>query len=261
MDIDSAHKLVSNPMQSDLKKAKAIYAESPLTIDCDATPDIACTPLSHNHMTPCVVVMKKSAITSGDKPICDSMQLEHPIKAPASNPLVVNAESNKLTKGPVSSTKLATTKMMPAIDKDEEEKPRRSTDIDVTKPKERPPMPQKQSSKSLFDNLSIGPQMFVNLKKGDIRNFYNVGKIIGQGAYGTVSVVTHKTTDIQRAMKTLKKNQVLKEKEMELFNEVSILKTLDHPNIIKLFELYQDESHYYLITESAISTMGVLQLS
>jgi calcium-dependent protein kinase len=54
---------------------------------------------------------------------------------------------------------------------------------------------------------------------------------------------------MQRAMKAIRKNQVMKEKEAELFNEVSILKLLDHPNIIKLFELFQDESHYYLITE------------
>lgn len=50
-------------------------------------------------------------------------------------------------------------------------------------------------------------------------------------------------------MKTIKKSQVIQEKEAELFNEVAILKTLDHPHIIKLYELFQDESHYYLITE------------
>jgi len=30
---------------------------------------------------------------------------------------------------------------------------------------------------------------------------------------------------------------------------VNILKTLDHPNILKLIELFQDDSNYYLITE------------
>lgn len=55
--------------------------------------------------------------------------------------------------------------------------------------------------------------------------------------------------DMIRAMKAIRKNQVMKEKEAELFNEVAILKLLDHPNIIKLFELFQDDTHYYLITE------------
>lgn len=30
---------------------------------------------------------------------------------------------------------------------------------------------------------------------------------------------------------------------------MEILKNLDHPNIVKLYELYQDEKFYYLITE------------
>lgn len=34
-----------------------------------------------------------------------------------------------------------------------------------------------------------------------------------------------------------------------MFSEVSVLKSIDHPNIIKLFELYQDDTNYYLITE------------
>jgi calcium-dependent protein kinase len=32
-------------------------------------------------------------------------------------------------------------------------------------------------------------------------------------------------------------------------NEIEILKRLDHPNIIKLFEIYEDEKHYYLVQE------------
>lgn len=34
-----------------------------------------------------------------------------------------------------------------------------------------------------------------------------------------------------------------------MFSEVNILKQLDHPSIVKLFELYQDEKNYYLVTE------------
>jgi calcium-dependent protein kinase len=30
---------------------------------------------------------------------------------------------------------------------------------------------------------------------------------------------------------------------------VSVLKSLDHPHIVKLYELYQDSKNYYLITE------------
>jgi len=39
-------------------------------------------------------------------------------------------------------------------------------------------------------------------------------------------------------MKTIKKSSIIKEEEEKLFSEMNILKTLDHPNILKLFELF-----------------------
>lgn len=50
-------------------------------------------------------------------------------------------------------------------------------------------------------------------------------------------------------MKSIKKSNIIKEEEERMFSEVSVLKSIDHPNIIKLFELYQDDTNYYLITE------------
>ena len=34
-----------------------------------------------------------------------------------------------------------------------------------------------------------------------------------------------------------------------VFTEVGILRLLDHPNIIRLHEFYQDDKNYYIITE------------
>ena len=109
-------------------------------------------------------------------------------------------------------------------------------------------------------NLNISPDIFVSLKTGHINDYYKIGKTIGEGnrvclfssnlgAYGKVYQVVHRKTGIIRAMKSLKKSVVIKEEEEKLFAEVSILKELDHPNIVKLYELYQDDSHYYMITE------------
>jgi len=54
---------------------------------------------------------------------------------------------------------------------------------------------------------------------------------------------------MNRAMKSIKKKSILKEDEERMFAEMNILKDLDHPNILKLYELFQDENNYYLITE------------
>ncbi len=50
-------------------------------------------------------------------------------------------------------------------------------------------------------------------------------------------------------MKLLKKSALINEEEKKLFSELYILKNLDHPHIVKLFELFQDSDNYYLITE------------
>lgn len=52
-----------------------------------------------------------------------------------------------------------------------------------------------------------------------------------------------------RAMKVIKKATMIKEDEENMFGELNILKNLDHPNIIKVYELFSDANFYYLITE------------
>lgn len=50
-------------------------------------------------------------------------------------------------------------------------------------------------------------------------------------------------------MKSMRKKNVKKEKAEQLFEEVKILRSLDHPNIVKLFDLYEDKKFYYMVTE------------
>ena len=76
------------------------------------------------------------------------------------------------------------------------------------------------------------------MKEGSIGSHYNFGKVLGQGAFGKVWKVTHKTTGLIRAIKQIKKNSIIKEEESRLFSEMNILKNLDHPHIVKLFELF-----------------------
>lgn len=50
-------------------------------------------------------------------------------------------------------------------------------------------------------------------------------------------------------MKIIKKEKMPEEIKEEFINEIEILKQLDHPNILKIFEFYEDSKNYYLITE------------
>lgn len=60
-----------------------------------------------------------------------------------------------------------------------------------------------------------------------------------------------------RAMKSMKKSSLLKEEERKMFAEMNILKDLDHPNIVKLYELFQDDENYYLITEFILFSTSI----
>ena len=69
----------------------------------------------------------------------------------------------------------------------------------------------------------------------------------GQGSFGKVLVVRHKTTKQVRACKAV---TVRGQSQAELIHtEIQILRSLDHPNILKLFETYYDGTNMYLISE------------
>ena len=65
---------------------------------------------------------------------------------------------------------------------------------------------------------------------------YELGKKVGEGAYGQVILGTEKATGKPVAIKSVQQAQVMKlGKQRHIFRERDLLKEMDHPNIIKLF--------------------------
>merc|ERR1719238_1047777 len=72
-------------------------------------------------------------------------------------------------------------------------------------------------------------------------------KKMGEGSYGTVSKGTNKATKQLRAVKSIAKAKV---KDPDRFKqEIAIMKMMDHPNIIKLYETFEDHRNIYLVME------------
>ena len=94
--------------------------------------------------------------------------------------------------------------------------------------------------------IRIDKSDFVRMKEDNIFDEYELKEKLGEGAYGSVYKVQQKFTNYLRAVKAIKKKHV---DSTEFYNEIEVLKALDHPNIIKLFDCYQDKSYYYMVEE------------
>ena len=97
------------------------------------------------------------------------------------------------------------------------------------------------------DHLHFNKQTFVGLTEGLLINEYDILKQIGKGAYGKVFKVKNKTTGEIRACKQLVKHDI--SNIVKFQREITILKKADHPNIIKLYEVYEDDRFIYLVME------------
>ena len=98
--------------------------------------------------------------------------------------------------------------------------------------------------------LKISNNTIVNKANNNLNENYIILKKLGEGAFSSVFLVKNKITRKKCAMKTIKlKEKLTLIEEQEIINEISILKSLDHPNIFKIFEFYKNIDEYNLITE------------
>lgn len=62
-----------------------------------------------------------------------------------------------------------------------------------------------------------------------------------QGGFGTVFMATNIVTKAKRAIKMVSKTALSQRDKEILLEELAILKEIDHPNILKILEYYEDE--------------------
>ena len=96
-------------------------------------------------------------------------------------------------------------------------------------------------------SIKFGKKDFVGKFEGVFLDNYDVLKQLGKGGYGKVYEVMNKKTKEIRACKHLSKLSI---KNLEKFErEIEILRKADHPNIIKLYEIFESKRSFYLIME------------
>ena len=83
-------------------------------------------------------------------------------------------------------------------------------------------------------------------------NFYKYGRLIGQGAFGKVNLGLNVLTGRVVAIKSFNKknlNSPNNENMKKILYETNLMRRLNHPNITKILEMFEDEEYILIIME------------
>ena len=97
--------------------------------------------------------------------------------------------------------------------------------------------------------IRICPGLFVKQGKGDPYSKYELVSYLGEGGFGKVYRVKDKLTGTNRAMKIIHVKSTSSDHEKKISKEINILKELDHPNIMKVFEFFCSKNSIFIINE------------
>ena len=96
------------------------------------------------------------------------------------------------------------------------------------------------------NQVNIKKETFVNIGRA-LRDCYEFTKNLGKGGYGKVFQVRNKKSGQLYACKKLSKLNV--NNLIKFRREINILVKMDHPNIIKLYDVFESQNSLYLIME------------
>jgi calcium-dependent protein kinase len=102
-----------------------------------------------------------------------------------------------------------------------------------------------------ISDFKITEGMLVQQAVGNPEDNYDNIRTLGEGAFGLVYLGKHKISGVERAIKNINKDRanLSKEEEKTLIREINILKTLDHPNIMKVYEYFNNPNCFSIVSE------------
>ena len=84
---------------------------------------------------------------------------------------------------------------------------------------------------------------------GDPLEAYSVERPLFESNTGSIWLAKHKLTQTLRTMKIINKKIVNEDSEMMILHQINVLKKIDHPNIVKIFEFYNEKDKLYIVQE------------
>ena len=90
---------------------------------------------------------------------------------------------------------------------------------------------------------------FICEKPKALSNNYTNVKKIATANFGDLYSVFHVPSQSTRCLKTYDKEKLKSTNQNQFEEEINLIRTLDHPNIFKIYEFFQDSKMFYLVSE------------
>ncbi|PSR98093.1 Calcium-dependent protein kinase [Actinidia chinensis var. chinensis] len=131
-------------------------------------------------------------------------------------------------------------------------KPPEQVTIPKVEPKQEPsPKPKKPPQMKRVGSAGLGADSVLQRKTGNLKEFYSLGKKLGQGQFGITFLCLEKATGKEFACKSIAKRKLLTEDDVEdVRREIQIMHHLSgHPNVISIKGAYEDTVAVHVVME------------
>ena len=79
---------------------------------------------------------------------------------------------------------------------------------------------------------------------------YKIKEVIGEGTFSKVKLGINTITKEKVAIKILEKSKIIEKDDLErIFREMKIIKQLNHQNIVKVYEIFENNEYYFIIMD------------
>ncbi|KAG8183619.1 hypothetical protein JTE90_025170 [Oedothorax gibbosus] len=114
---------------------------------------------------------------------------------------------------------------------------------------------QQQGDWDEVENVNFRTRIFVEMSRGGahydgkIAGLYDLGDTLGRGHFAVVKLARHVFTGEQVAVKVIDKTRLDEVSRSHLFQEVRCMKLVQHPNVVRLYDVIDTQTKLYLILE------------
>jgi len=100
------------------------------------------------------------------------------------------------------------------------------------------------------DQLQVLAGCFIQENSKKFEEVYRIAHVVSKGVFGEIRTCFHRETGRKRAVKVYRKEKITSEVlRCQVEREIQIMKAIDHPNVVRIFEFFEDWKRLYVVLE------------